>query len=260
MKFRSTIAALVTVIGISVPMLGADIQGSQTAPKVVVFSGDNVIPQVVDGGGWKTTFKFVNLENHTVSFKLSFFQDNGSTLALPVLSNGLLTAGTYTSITFTMLAAQSTTVESAALGSNVVQGWALMQRNVITDSIGGLAIFRQRVSGIPDQEATIPIVNQFSGHFVLLFDNTAFITGIAIANPTSSSVSIPVFIRNEAGTIIDQKFIALGPLAHTAFAVPSMWPSTAGIAGGIEFPHEWLWRWRTWIALQWVRVHIIRRS
>ncbi len=204
-------------------------------PDLVVFAGDNVVPQVVDGSGWKTTFKFVNLENHTVSFTLSFIQDNGSPMALSILGNGLLTPGTYTSIVFTLLATQSTTVETAGVAANLTQGWALMQRAVITDSIGGFAIFRQRIPGIQDQEATVPIVNQFSGHFVLLFDNTAFVTGIAIANPTASTVSIPVYIRNQSGAIIDQQFIALGPFAHTAFVVPTQWPSTAGIAGGIEF-------------------------
>jgi len=240
MKFLSTLPAISMIIGISLPgislpMMGADIRGNQTAPKVVVFAGDNVIPQVVDGAGWKTTFKFVNLENHSVSFTLQFIQDNGLDMALPFLGNGILTAGTYTSITFTLLTAQSATVETAGRSGSLTQGWALMQRNTSTDSIGGLAVFRQRIPGLPDQEATVPIVNQFSGHFVLLFDNTIFVTGIAIANPTNNPVSIPVYIRDESGTIIDQRFIALGPYAHTAFSVPTAWPATAGTAGAIEF-------------------------
>jgi hypothetical protein len=79
-------------------------------------------------------------------------------------------------------------------------------------------------------------VNQFSGHFVLLFDNTSsFVSGIAIANPSGSTVSIPVTIRDESGQIIDQQFIGLGPFAHTAFNAPDKWLSTARRAGAIEF-------------------------
>jgi hypothetical protein len=216
-------------------LMGAEIKPSDPKPKVVVFAGDDVIPHVVDGGLWKTTFKFVNLENHTVTFTLSFIQDNGEPLVLPILGNSLLTGGAYTSLSFTLLATQSATVQTAGAAAALTEGWAFMQQAVVTDSIGGFAIFTQHIPGGQDQEATVPVVNQFSGHFVLLFDNTAYITGIAIANPTNGPVSIPVNIRNEAGQLIDQELITLGPFGHTAFGVPTTWPKTAGIAGGIEF-------------------------
>jgi len=210
--------------------------GTDVQPRDVVFAGTNVFPQVVDGAGWKTTFKLVNLENHTVSFTLFFYGDGGFPLSLPILDSAVINGGNFTSIAFTLPTAASITSETAGFASRLAQGWALMQRNVSTDSIGGFAIFRFRAPGGQDQEAVVPIVDQFSGHFVLLFDNTlSFVSGIAIANPTNTSVSIPVNIRDETGQIIDQQFIGLGPFAHTAFNTPDQWPSTAGRAGGIEF-------------------------
>jgi hypothetical protein len=209
--------------------------GTDVQPRDVVFAGTNVIPQVVDGAGWKTTFKLVNLENHAVSFRLSFFGDDGFSLSLPILDSAVINGGNFTSISFTLATAASITIETAGTARGLAQGWALMQRNS-TDSIGGFAIFRLRLPGVQDQEAVVPIVDQFSGHFVLLFDNTSsFVSGVAIANPTNSTVSIPVNIRDETGQIIDQEFIALGPFAHTAFVAPAQWPSTQGTAGGIEF-------------------------
>jgi len=209
--------------------------GTDVQPRDVVFAGTNVIPQVVDGAGWKTTFKLVNLENHAVSFRLSFIGDDGFPLSLPILDSSVINGGNFTSIAFTLTTAASITIETAGTARGLAQGWALMQRNS-TDSIGGFAIFKFRAPGGQDQEAVVPIVDQFSGHFVLLFDNTSsFVSGIAIANPTNTSVSIPVTIRDESGQIIDQQFIALGPFAHTAFNAPDRWPSTIGNAGGIEF-------------------------
>jgi len=81
----------------------------------------------------------------------------------------------------------------------------------------------------------VPIVNQFESHFVLMFDNTAFTSAIALANPTLTSVVIPVYVRAMSGQIIDQRTITLGPYSHTAFTLPDTWASTAGRRGVVEF-------------------------
>lgn len=198
-------------------------------PKVVVFPGDRVISQFVDGGSWKTSLFFVNLENHPVTFHVLFFKDNGDDMLVPIVGLGVVRQ-----VDVTLDTAGSTELETTGFASNLNQGWALISQTT-NDTVGGMAIFRQRIPGRPDQEAAVPIVSQFDSHFVLLFDNTAFTTGIAIANPTLNFVDIPVTIRNQAGQIIDQRFISLGPYGHTAFNLPDRWFSTAGIRGAIEF-------------------------
>ena len=183
----------------------------------------------MDGGSWKTSLFFVNLENHPVTFQVLFFKDNGDDMFVSI--NGL---GLVRQVDVTLNTAGSTEFETSGLPLNLVQGWALLSQST-DDTIGGTAIFRQRVFGRPDQEAAVPVVSQFDSHFVLLFDNTAFTTGIAIANPTLNPVDIPVTIRDQGGHIIDQRFISLGPYSHTAFNLPDRWFSTAGIRGAIEF-------------------------
>ena len=37
-------------------------------PRVVVFAGDRVVPHVVDGGSWQTSFFWVNLERMRLRF------------------------------------------------------------------------------------------------------------------------------------------------------------------------------------------------
>jgi len=203
-------------------------------PKVVVFTGDRVFPQVVNGGGWKTSFLLVNLENHPVTFQILFFTDDGNDMFVPVGGLGLVRQ-----VSVSLDTAGSTEFEttgsSNAFPDALQQGWALLSQTT-DDAIGGMAIFRQRVFGRPDQEATVPIVSQFDSHFVLLFDNTAgFTTGLAVANPSLDSVSIPVTIRDQSGNVIDNQFIRLGSYSHTAFNLPDFWPSTAGRRGAIEF-------------------------
>jgi hypothetical protein len=196
---------------------------------VVVFAGDRVIPHVVDGGSWQTSFFWVNLENHPVSFQVLFFDDFGNDMFLPVAGLGLVRQ-----VNVTLDTAGSIEFETTGTANNLKQGWALLSQTT-SDTIGGMAVFKQHVFGRPDQEAVVPVVSQFDSHFVLLFDNTAFITGIAISNPTLNSVDIPVTIRNQSGIIIDQRTISLGPYGHTAFSLPDTWFSTVARRGAIEF-------------------------
>ncbi len=197
--------------------------------KVVVFAGDRVIPQFVDGASWKTSVFLVNLEDYTVDFDVLFFRDNGTDLYASVVGLGLVRG-----VSVTLKATESVEFETAGASTNLAQGWALLSKGT-NDSVGGMAIFRQSIPGRFDQEAVVPIVNQFDSHFVLIFDNTAFTSAIALANPTLTSVVIPVNVRAMSGQIIDQRTITLGAYSHTAFTLPDTWVSTAGRRGVIEF-------------------------
>jgi hypothetical protein len=199
-------------------------------PNVVVFTGDTVIPHFIDGQFWQTAVTLVNLENHPTNLSVLFFDDNGFDLLIPVAGAGLsrgvdISLPTAGSVTF------QTTGTSAALYS----GWALLSQPN-SDSVASFAIFRHSPPGLQPQEATVPTVSQYDDHFVLPFDNTGkLFTGIALANPTTKAVRIPVNIRNEDGRIIDTQFIPLDPYAHVAFLLSDVWGSTDGIRGTAEF-------------------------
>lgn len=199
------------------------------SPNVVVFTGDRVIPQFVDGGSWQTSITVVNLENHSTEFDVLFFDDNGFDLAVPIAGQGVL-KGVHVFLN----TAASYTFETTGRNFDLTSGWALLSQTN-NDSVGIFAIFRQAVPGRQVQEAVVPAVNQFSGHFVLPFDNTVYSTGIALANPTTKPVVIPITIRNEQGQVIDTRQLSLGAYSHTAFAMPDRWSSTVGRRGVIEF-------------------------
>src|SRR5690348_13844268 len=83
--------------------------------------------------------------------------------------------------------AGSFTFETTGTAANLASGWALLSQPN-TDSVGIFAVFRQSIAGRQSQEAVVPSVNQFESHFVLPYDNTQFVTGIALANPTLNRV------------------------------------------------------------------------
>ena len=193
--------------------------------------GDIVIPQVVDGGPWKTGFRFVNLSSHPLTFNVLFFSDSGADMSLPISG-----VGTAINLTVTLPVANSIDIETAGTDATLTQGWAQVLLESTADSISGFTTFRERIAGMPDQEITVPMVSQFGDHFAVMFDNTKFSTGLAVANASSTdSIAIPVNIRDEQGNLIGSPSISLAPDGHAAFDLPSTWSSTVGRQGTIEF-------------------------
>lgn len=197
---------------------------------VAVFPGDTVIPQVVDGGEWQTSMTFLNLENYPVSFNLYFFNDNGTDMYLPIKGQGVSRG-----FRITLKTAESMTIDTTGTAAQVGQGWAYFKTEKSGDTVGGLAVFKQSVPGRQPSEAVVPVVSQFDDHFVLLYDNTEWVTAMAIANPTSTSVLVPLNIRGEDGFILERHTMTLGPYEHRAFVIPAEYPITARRRGKMEF-------------------------
>ncbi len=200
-------------------------------PDLVVFIGDIVIPQIAEGATWKTSFVINNLDVTTKHCKLLFFNDDGTDMFLPIVG-----IGTVKSVDMVLNPGGTAFFESPGTSTTLIQGWASVLKDNSNDSIGGMAIFRQSIPGVEPSEAVVPIVSQFDGHFVLVFDNTgSFVTSMAIANPTLVNVVATATIKDEFGNVIDQQSLSLPSYNHQAFAIPSYWPSTAGRRGSIEF-------------------------
>ncbi len=193
--------------------------------------GALLVPQVVDGDGWKTTLRFVNLSSRPVTFNVLFFSDTGADMSLPIVN-----LGAAVNLTIALPVAGSTDVETEGAGQTLTQGWAAVLPQTPGDSIGGFTTFRQRVSGMPDHETTVPLAGSSGHHFAVMYDNTRFVTGVAVANASpAAAVTVPVNIRDEQGNILESTALALAPGAHTAFTLPALAPATAGRQGTIEF-------------------------
>jgi hypothetical protein len=188
------------------------------------------LSQLVDGGGWKTTFVLSNMDTTPAAITLRFWRDDGSPLRLQF--EGVIGDASETFAT-TIPVGGSVTLFTRGVGLETSQGWAELST---TNKVGGLSVFRQAVPGRPDQEAAVPLTTSLS-HFVLPFDNTeGFVTAMALVN-TSGTIpaSVSVVIRDEAGLEIGSESLTVGPRGHTAFALPAQFPIVAGRRGIVEF-------------------------
>ncbi|MBS1824851.1 MAG: hypothetical protein JST93_05995 [Acidobacteria bacterium] len=191
--------------------------------------GRQVLSQIADGAGWKTTITLVNLDTVPATFTLSFYASDGTILRLPIEGE----TGRLEAITRVIPVGGSRTIITAGTDTALSQGWAELSS---TQQVSGLGVFRQRVTGRPDQEAGVSVTTSTS-RFVLPFDNTqGFVSSMALVNTNASlSRAVNATPREEAGNTLLGDSVNLPSRGHTAFEMAQRFPSMAGRRGSAEF-------------------------
>src|SRR6185295_15932174 len=67
--------------------------------------------------------------------------------------------------------------------------------------VTGYGVFRQSVAGIADQEAVVPL-SLAGGNVPMVFDETQYIFGISIVNPSNVSTTVTITATDNTGTVI----------------------------------------------------------
>jgi hypothetical protein len=185
---------------------------------------------IAAGGGWRSIFYVVNLAPQTSNVTLSFFDDSGNPLTLPLTF--LQTGTTMTSATVTQALAVGATlvIETQGTGTQVSLGSAQLTSD---HTSSGFALFRYDPSG---QEATAPLETRGAPAYVLAYDNTApLATGVALANLSSQSATVGLILRDDTGTVLQTTSLTLPANGHSAFVLGTNYPLTAGKRGTVEF-------------------------
>jgi len=103
--------------------------------------------------------------------------------------------------------------------------------------VTGYGVLRQSVAGAPDQEAVVPLSGSTATTSTLLFDDTKYVTGVAVVNLASVNSTITAVARDNQGSSLGSASIPLGPNAKIALAlrnIPGM-ASVAGKIGSVDF-------------------------
>ena len=182
------------------------------------------------GAGWKTTIILLNNSATAAQAQVSFFDDNGNPLILPLTSpQGVITIPNATTVTQTIQAGGQLVIESQGAGAALSIGSA----QLFTDgNVSGFIIFRYNPSG---QEAAVPLQAQNAASYTLAFDNTAGLaTGVALANVSSQAGNIQAIVRDDAGAILAMDSIHLAGSGHLSFVVADRYLASAQHRGTIE--------------------------
>jgi Putative binding domain, N-terminal len=229
--------------------LGLRFAGEAFTSVPVLTATDRVLPgrrwlaaQVADGGGWKTGITVLNGDSAASGPLLNFYRQDGQPLSLPLTVLPATQGGNPGSISGLQanIAASSSTAYATTDAANTTsQGWLSMAGG---RALGGFATFRQHVAGRSDFEAATPMVRYPVGTFIVPFDNTLnnntgedFDTGMALVNPSQTSATVSVTIRDENGKVVGSGTEQLPPLGQTTFPINGRYGSPLRMRGVAEF-------------------------
>ncbi|MDP9114780.1 MAG: hypothetical protein M3O20_14020 [Acidobacteriota bacterium] len=178
----------------------------------------SVLPDFVFGGGFYSAIYFANTGDTAVSFPVHFIGDDGNPLTVPAIGGSTATI---------QLAPQGTAIVEAPNVGALVQGYASA---FLPSGVVGYGVFRKSAPGIADQEVIVPLSSAASSRRTLIFDDTNYVTSVAIVNPSAVQNIVTVSARDDAGNLIGTHTILLGPNAKTAVVLRDL-TGLGGIAG-----------------------------
>ena len=196
-----------------------------------VGTGGGSIAHVTYNGGFTSTIYVVNSGSTAADFTLSFFDEAGNPLSVPLnLPQSGVTA-TSASVTRQLAAGATLVIHTQSQDSlPPALGSAQLTSN---GNVSGFEIFRWTTFG---QEASVPLETRSPASFNLIFDNTnALTTGVAVANSSANPVNITARIYDDTGAQLQSVPITLGARGHQSFLLPSAYPVTANKRGMVEF-------------------------
>ena len=178
-----------------------------------------ILAQFAFGGGWYSAVYFTNTSLTDVSFPVSFTADNGSPLTVTAIGGS--------SKTITLAAGASIVIEAPNVGSQIQQGYVSA---TLPPGVTGYGVFRQSVPGVPDQEAVALLSPANGSNVPLVYDETKYITGVAIVNPGSVATTVTVTVTDNSGSVVGTSTIVLPPFNKTEAALRSL-PGLSQVAG-----------------------------
>jgi hypothetical protein len=176
------------------------------------------LPQLAFGGGWYTAAYFTNTTAGQVSFQVNFVGDDGSPLNVPSIG------GTSTVVN---LAANGTAIVEIPNNGPLTQGYIAVS---LPAGVVGYGVFRQSVAGRPDQEAVVPLSSAATTTSTLIWDDTNYVTAVAIVNPSALPVVVSITVWDSNGNVVGNSSVDLAANSKTAMPLRSL-PGLAGVAG-----------------------------
>jgi len=212
------------------------------ATGITTFTGAGTIAQVESAGTWKTTITLINTGATPAQARLSFFDNNGNLLTLPLNfpQSPSPTGPTLgPAIDRTVNPLSELVIESTGPDSQATQtGWAQL---LTAGALSGSVILRQ-TSGSTAQEVQAPIDFRSDNAWYLPFDNTnGTATQVIIDSLAATPASIEIVIRDDAGNRIQTGSIfafsttLIPSMGHTTFDLATNYPATKNLRGTVEF-------------------------
>jgi hypothetical protein len=191
------------------------------------------LPHIVEGANWTTSITLVNTGRTTQQYKLVFFNNDGQPAEFSFERRGRMRT-----IVGNLWEGASTLFVTEATGPTLNQGWATLDLAETGEDIAlGPAVFgTSGIPGRPALEATVPPSSGLDSQSWLPFNNLdGYTTSIAILNPGSQPVSVPILVSDFQGAPVGGETLTLAPGQKIAFPIMQRWGNSGGKVGVIRF-------------------------
>jgi len=187
---------------------------------------------LASGGGWLTTFTLTNTGTTEAQIQLSFFDDNGDPVALPLSFEDSKETTTTASVSETIAPGATLVIATNAKSTApLVTGSAQLTSQ--GGNTSGFAVFHYNPNA---QEAVVPLETRNANAYVLAFDNTnGLTTGLALANISNQSEKVPMIVRDDTGAELGTATIPLAAHGHTSFLLANTYGFAKNKRGTVEF-------------------------
>jgi hypothetical protein len=190
-------------------------------------------PQFVDGGGYTTALVLLNTSSHVESGMLQMFDDNGMPLAVNQVGGT-----TDSSFTYSIPVGGVFRLQTDGFPASVKAGWVLLTPDAGTSTPVGAGVFSYSSGGVLVGESGIPGSASTTHARAYVDLSGGHDTGLAIANPASTSASVTIkAYRTDGVTAVgtSQGPIQLPQNGHSAkFATEFIAGLPAGFTGVLD--------------------------
>lgn len=143
-------------------------------------------PQVVDGGGYQTTFVLMNTSNAQEGGSVRFYDRNGAALSVRTIGGG----SSSTQYTYSIPPGGFFRLVTDGSASSANVGWAQLVPNAGSDTPVGEAIVSSTQRGVIVGEAGYPASGTTTHARIYMDTSSGHDTGLAIGNPNGSAIHI----------------------------------------------------------------------
>ena len=202
------------------------------SPHAYLVPDDVSFAHIAVGGVWRTSFYTINMSNNPIPYSLYFYDGAGNPLTLPVAqSDGSILRLSVWSNTIQPNGEQNFTATNTDPDLKV--GQAVLVYDHSLGQIGGFSVFQEAIPGQPVYEATVPLSGSDYKFYLAYYHFDGYVSGVALANPGTTSTVVSITALDNLGHIILQDSIPMGPLSHTSFVLTDRYPQLNNTRGNL---------------------------
>jgi sugar lactone lactonase YvrE len=206
------------------------------SPGTLVETG--ALGHIAVGGTWTTRTYITNVSTSPVALNLVYHADDGTALTLPLSVSQQGGTQQITTSTFAGVLNPNTAlvIDSGSSLPSTVTGWIDVLSSGAPTALQGYAIFRTTLPNNGASEGTTQLQNNVESKMDLPFDNTGgFVTGVAVANLSSSGATVTATVLDLNGNQIGTYSLQLNAYGHTSFLFPTQFAVSANLQGIVQF-------------------------